>query len=143
MKVVVDASPLIALARIERLELLQKMFGGVVVPSAVWREVVAADSDKTGASHVASPACPPGADPRRRIERNSRRRGRRRYKGGEAQSSLAPRAKLAASRFPSCVEIFTFRRLAEGVFRGTYALRRQRTARDSGDRSQKAKTPNY
>lgn len=54
MKVVVDASPLIALARIERLELLQKMFGGVVVPSAVWREVVAAGSDKTGASQVAT-----------------------------------------------------------------------------------------
>ncbi len=34
MKVVVDASPLIALARIERLELLREMFGGVVVPSA-------------------------------------------------------------------------------------------------------------
>jgi predicted nucleic acid-binding protein len=54
VKVVVDASPLIALARIERLELLQKMFGGVVVPSAVWREVVAAGSDKTGASQVAT-----------------------------------------------------------------------------------------
>jgi predicted nucleic acid-binding protein len=56
VKVVVDASPLIALARIERLELLQKMFGGVVVPSAVWREVVAAGSDKTGASQVAGEA---------------------------------------------------------------------------------------
>ena len=54
MKVVVDASPLIALARIERLELLQEMFGGVVVPSAVWREVVAAGSDKAGAGQVAA-----------------------------------------------------------------------------------------
>ena len=54
MKVVVDASPLIALARIERLELLQEMFGSVVVPSAVWREVVAAGLDKAGAGLVAT-----------------------------------------------------------------------------------------
>ena len=54
MKVVVDASPLIALARIERLELLREMFGGIVVPSAVWREVAAAGLDKAGAGQVAT-----------------------------------------------------------------------------------------
>jgi predicted nucleic acid-binding protein len=56
VNVVVDASPLIALARIERLELLREMFGGVVVPAAVWHEVVAAGSDKAGARQVATVA---------------------------------------------------------------------------------------
>jgi predicted nucleic acid-binding protein len=54
VKVVFDASPLIALARLERLELLREMFGDVVVPSAVWREVVAAGLDKAGAGQVAT-----------------------------------------------------------------------------------------
>jgi predicted nucleic acid-binding protein len=56
VNVVVDASPLIALARIERLELLREMFGDVVVPSAVWHEVVAAGSDKAGAAQIATVA---------------------------------------------------------------------------------------
>jgi predicted nucleic acid-binding protein len=56
VNVVVDASPLIALARIERLDLLREMFGGVVVPSAVWHEVVAAGSDKAGAAQIATVA---------------------------------------------------------------------------------------
>ncbi len=52
MRVVVDSSPLIALARIERLELLREMFGEIVVPSAVWSEVVMSGLDKTGAREV-------------------------------------------------------------------------------------------
>lgn len=52
MRVVVDSSPLIALARIERLELLREMFGDIVVPSAVWSEVVMSGLDKTGAREV-------------------------------------------------------------------------------------------
>lgn len=52
MKVVVDSSPLIALARIGRLGLLREMFGEVVVPSAVWSEVVVAGLDKAGAREV-------------------------------------------------------------------------------------------
>ena len=56
MNVVVDASPLIALARIERLDLLREMFGDVVVPSAVWHEVVASGSDKAGVGQIATAA---------------------------------------------------------------------------------------
>ncbi|MFM8887603.1 MAG: DUF3368 domain-containing protein [Chthoniobacterales bacterium] len=52
MRVVVDSSPLIALARIGRLELLRELFGEIVVPSAVWSELVVADLDKAGAREV-------------------------------------------------------------------------------------------
>lgn len=54
MKVVVDSSPLIALARIDRLALLREMFGEVVVPPAVWREVIAAGLDKVGSQEIAA-----------------------------------------------------------------------------------------
>lgn len=40
MIVVTDASPLIALARIGRVDLLRSLFGKRVLPHAVWREVV-------------------------------------------------------------------------------------------------------
>ena len=52
MIVVADASPLIALARIGRLELLHTSFGKLLVPEAVWREVVDAGLDKPGAGAV-------------------------------------------------------------------------------------------
>ncbi len=52
MIVVADASPLIALARIGRLELLHTVFGKLLLPEAVWREVVAAGLDKPGAGTV-------------------------------------------------------------------------------------------
>lgn len=52
MRFVVDASPLIALARIERLELLRELFGEIVVPSAVWSEVVLSGLGKAGAREV-------------------------------------------------------------------------------------------
>jgi uncharacterized protein len=52
MIVVADASPLIALARIGRLELLRTMFERLLLPEAVWREVVAAGLDKAGAGTV-------------------------------------------------------------------------------------------
>lgn len=38
MKVVSNSSPLIALARISRLEILHELFGEIIVPDAVWRE---------------------------------------------------------------------------------------------------------
>ena len=49
MIVVADASPLIALARIERLELLRSVFGTLLLPEAVWRELVDAGLDRPGA----------------------------------------------------------------------------------------------
>ncbi len=52
MIVVADASPLIALARIGRLELLQTMFLKLLLPEAVWREVVAAGLDRPGAGTI-------------------------------------------------------------------------------------------
>lgn len=41
--VVSDASPVMNLASIGRLELLREMYGTVVIPPAVWAEVVAGD----------------------------------------------------------------------------------------------------
>ncbi|MBI4662236.1 MAG: DUF3368 domain-containing protein [Verrucomicrobia bacterium] len=52
MIVVADASPLIALARVGRLELLRTMFGRLLLPEAVWHEVVAAGLDRAGAGMV-------------------------------------------------------------------------------------------
>lgn len=40
MIVVSDASPLIELAKIGQLDLLERLFGHVFIPDAVWREVV-------------------------------------------------------------------------------------------------------
>ena len=40
MNVVSNASPLINLARIGNLDLLQRLYGEILVPEAVWREVV-------------------------------------------------------------------------------------------------------
>lgn len=53
MIVVADASPLIAMARIERLDLLRSVFGELLVPDAVWREIVGDGGDKAGAADVA------------------------------------------------------------------------------------------
>jgi len=53
MIVVADASPLIALARIGRLDLLVAVFGQLLVPDAVWREVVEAGGYKPGKTDVA------------------------------------------------------------------------------------------
>lgn len=54
MKVVVaDSSPLIALARVSRIELLREIFGHLLVPDAVWREVMTAGADKPGAVDIA------------------------------------------------------------------------------------------
>jgi predicted nucleic acid-binding protein len=49
MRVVVNATPLIALAAIGRLHLLQDLFGEVIVPQAVYREVVVAGATKPDA----------------------------------------------------------------------------------------------
>jgi predicted nucleic acid-binding protein len=53
MIVVSDASPLIALGRIGRLDLLREIFGSLVIPDAVWKEVVESGIDKEGSVNVA------------------------------------------------------------------------------------------
>jgi len=53
MIVVANGSLLMAMARIGRLDLLRSLFGQVLVPDAVWREVVEAGPDKAVASDLA------------------------------------------------------------------------------------------
>jgi len=50
--VVSDSSTLIHLAAIDRLALLEKLFGHVTVPEAVWREVVEQGEGRAGAIEV-------------------------------------------------------------------------------------------
>lgn len=52
MIAVSDSSPLIALARIRRLDLLSSLFGRIVIPSAVYEEVVVAGAGLPGAEQV-------------------------------------------------------------------------------------------
>ncbi len=54
MSVVSNASPLINLARIGRLDLLRLVYAEVHIPKAVWREVVAAGAGMPGADEVRS-----------------------------------------------------------------------------------------
>ncbi|MBN1954213.1 MAG: DUF3368 domain-containing protein [Anaerolineae bacterium] len=53
MKVVVNATPLIALALLERLDLLREMFDEVVVPTSVYEEVTIAGASRPGATLIA------------------------------------------------------------------------------------------
>ncbi|MEN8220127.1 MAG: hypothetical protein ABFS56_28010 [Pseudomonadota bacterium] len=43
-----DSTPLIALARINRFNLLQELFGKLIIPSAVYAEVVTASKGRVG-----------------------------------------------------------------------------------------------
>jgi predicted nucleic acid-binding protein len=52
MRVVVNATPLIALALLDRLELLQQMFDEVLVPATVYEEVVVKGVGRPGAAAV-------------------------------------------------------------------------------------------
>ncbi len=52
MKVVANATPLIALALLDRLELLRQMFDEVYVPVSVYEEVVVKGADRPGADAV-------------------------------------------------------------------------------------------
>jgi predicted nucleic acid-binding protein len=54
MIVVADSSPLIAMGRIGQLEILHAVFGTLLVPDAVWQEVVAEASGKSGSSEIAA-----------------------------------------------------------------------------------------
>ena len=53
MILVSNASPLVNLARIGRLEILRDLFGEVCVPDAVWAEVVVAGEGQPGAQELA------------------------------------------------------------------------------------------
>lgn len=52
MKVVSNASPLINLARIGRLDLLPRIFGYLFIPEAVWQEVVVEGQGQPGAEEI-------------------------------------------------------------------------------------------
>ncbi len=52
MIVVSDATPLIALAKIGQLTLLQELFGVIIIPQAVYEEVVTHGSNRPGAVEV-------------------------------------------------------------------------------------------
>jgi predicted nucleic acid-binding protein len=52
MKIVSNASPLISLARIGQLEILQRLYGELTIPEAVWREVVVEGAGQPGAKEV-------------------------------------------------------------------------------------------
>ena len=54
MNVVSNASPLIALIRIGQLDFLRQLYGTVVIPDAVWHEVVVEGADQPGAEAVSS-----------------------------------------------------------------------------------------
>lgn len=52
MKIVSDASPLINLARIGELGLLRKLYEELIIPEAVWNEVVVDGAGQAGAAEV-------------------------------------------------------------------------------------------
>ncbi len=52
MTFVSDASPLISLARIGQLDLLHQLFGELIIPEAVWHEVVVKGAGQAGADEV-------------------------------------------------------------------------------------------
>ena len=52
MSIVSNASPLINLARIGKLDLLRHLYGELVIPEAVWREVVIEGEGQPGADEI-------------------------------------------------------------------------------------------
>lgn len=54
IKVVSNATPLIALSRIGRLDVLKKLFGTLIIPEAVFSEVAADGKKRAGSKEVAS-----------------------------------------------------------------------------------------
>jgi predicted nucleic acid-binding protein len=52
MKVVCNASPLINLARVSKLDLLRQLYGELHIPKAVWHEVVEKGVGQAGADQV-------------------------------------------------------------------------------------------
>lgn len=56
MSIVSNASPLINLARIGKLNLLRELYGELIIPEAVWREVVVRGTGQPGADEVEAAA---------------------------------------------------------------------------------------
>jgi hypothetical protein len=54
MNIVSNASPLIALVRIGQLDLLRQLYSEIIIPEAVWHEVVVEGADQPGAEAVSS-----------------------------------------------------------------------------------------
>lgn len=54
MNVISNASPLIALVRIGQLDLLRQLYSAIIIPEAVWHEVVVEGADQPGAEAVSS-----------------------------------------------------------------------------------------
>ena len=54
MNVVSNASPLIALIRIGQLDLLRQLYSEIIIPDAVWHEVVVEGADQPGVEAVSS-----------------------------------------------------------------------------------------
>ena len=54
MTIVSNASPLIALIRIGQLDLLRQLYSEIIIPEAVWHEVVVEGADQPGADVVSS-----------------------------------------------------------------------------------------
>jgi len=52
MSIVSNASPIISLARIGKLDLLHQLYGELIVPEAVWDEVVVKGIGQPGANDV-------------------------------------------------------------------------------------------
>jgi predicted nucleic acid-binding protein len=52
MSIVSNPSPLINLARIGKLDLFHKLYGELIVPEAVWQEVVVEGAGYPGADEV-------------------------------------------------------------------------------------------
>jgi predicted nucleic acid-binding protein len=52
VSVVSDASPLVSLARLGHLELLHALYGDVLVPEAVWQELVVQGAGQPGAAEL-------------------------------------------------------------------------------------------
>lgn len=54
MTVVADSTPLISLSAIGRLDLLQRLYGRIVIPQGVYHEIVTEGQGRSGATEVAS-----------------------------------------------------------------------------------------
>lgn len=52
MKVISDASPLIGLSSIGRLNLLKSLWNNILIPEAIYNEVVIRGKERTGSSEV-------------------------------------------------------------------------------------------